>query len=154
MKRSHGRSTLIATVVLAGCAATAVKTPQPPDARAVVHWRCSASGDDLDGDSGALWNWYMMLALPDDDVECEFRLASDPRLAEGGWIDPSEPPPIEPAPPSPNPPNGRVPRAAAERLVSLRDSAHGRPVTLDVDDVVMKWALPFLRTELAKSASR
>jgi hypothetical protein len=190
--------------VLAGCAAPAVETPSP-DARAVVVWTFWAVGDELESDPVVLWNWYVTLALPDDDVECELSLSSAPNLAESGWIgyrpsvqvtrsggfeerrhsifsfydqqapklitprpyylidnpgmrfrwiDPSSLPPTEPSPtPPPEPPNAEVPRAVVDRLVALRDTSRGREVTLDLDDVVMKWALPFLRSELAKSAA-
>ena len=71
------------------------------------------------------------------------------------WIDPSTLPPTEPPPPPPpRPPNCAVPRAVVDRLVTLRDTSEGREVPLDPDDVVMKWALACLRSELAKSEAQ
>lgn len=51
----------------------------------------------------------------------------------------------------PDPPNCDVPRAVVDRLRTLRGTSNGNVVTLAFDDVVMEWAMPFLRSELAAS---
>jgi hypothetical protein len=201
MTRSQWRSTLCLGAVLASCVAPTHEPPARADARATIHWAWSSNRAQYD-DPDAVWEWRLVVVLPDDDVECDLWIKSDPRLVEGGWIeprarvgavrsdlfdertrrqlallearepklvsprpyylidnpgmrfrwiDPTESKPIEPAQPLPEPPNSRVPRVVTDRLATLRNSSGGRALTLAIDDVVMQWALPYLRSELADS---
>jgi len=201
--RDRSLAALAIAVTLLSCA-TRPSDPAPkPDARARADWFWTSIGGENPDDADAIWSWTLHVALPDDDLEFELEINSDPKLAESGWIeerpsvqvtrsggfeerlhsihlfadssaprlvtprpyylidnpgmrfrwiDPSSLPPTEPPLSSPpEPPNAGVPRVVVDRLVVLRDTLKGCEVRLGLDDVVMKWALPFLRSELAAS---